>query len=270
MQFGIFLKTFPGELEEQLAQAQAHQLKVIQFNMACLGLNALPNEVPEGLALKAGDLCKSMDIDIAAVSATFNMAHPNPKIIASGIQQFEAIAKSAHLLQTKYLTLCTGSRDPYDKWKWHPENASVESWKTMCRTMEQLIEIAEKYDVLLGVEPELANIVRTPKLARKLIEDMQTDRIRIVLDAANLFEMAKRAEINDLIDEALDEIGEYVFMAHAKGRTSDGEFCAAGKGDIDFVHYIKALRRHKFEGPMVLHGLQANEVSASLQHLRAI
>ena len=46
-----------------------------------------------------------------------------------------------------------------------------------------------------------------------------------------------------IVESAIDLLGDYIVLAHAKDRLADGHFAVAGKGVIDFPHYITALRR---------------------------
>ena len=57
-------------------------------------------------------------------------------------------------------------------------------------------------------------------------------------------------------------------MAHAKDRAADGAFVAAGQGVLDYPHYLGALRRAGFDGPLVAHGLAADEAPAVGAFLR--
>ena len=61
-------------------------------------------------------------------------------------------------------------------------------------------------------------------------------------------------------------------MAHAKDRAANGDFVAAGKGVLDYPHYLRALRGAGFDGPLVTHGLtaaEAPEVGAFLRRALA-
>jgi sugar phosphate isomerase/epimerase len=169
---------------------------------------------------------------------------------------------------TNLITLCTGSRDGTDQWRHHPDNESGEAWSEMLREFDILIPIAEQYDVLLGVEPELANVVSSAHKARSLIDTMRSDRIRIVLDAANLFETEASGPAIDVVREAIRLLEDSIVMAHAKDRTSDGSFAAAGRGVIDFGQYIAALRGAGFTGALVTHGLAASEAPGVASFLR--
>ena len=48
-------------------------------------------------------------------------------------------------------------------------------------------------------------------------------------------------------------------MGHAKDRTATGDFATAGKGVLDYPHYLARLKAVGFEGPLVTHGLSARE-----------
>jgi sugar phosphate isomerase/epimerase len=59
-------------------------------------------------------------------------------------------------------------------------------------------------------------------------------------------------------------------MAHAKDRDATGRFVTAGRGVLDYRHYISCLRAAGFTGDLITHGLAASEaegVASSLSSL---
>jgi sugar phosphate isomerase/epimerase len=160
---------------------------------------------------------------------------------------------------TRVVTLCTGTRDPDDQWRAHPDNGRPEAWRDLLASIAAALEIAEAHDIDLGIEPELANVVSSAEAARRLIDEMQSPRLQIVLDAANLFESASIAEQRNIVSRAVDLLADRIVMAHAKDRAADGAFVAAGQGVLDYPHYLAALRRAGFDGPLITHGLSAGE-----------
>ena len=153
-------------------------------------------------------------------------------------------------------------------WRAHPDNATPEAWRDLVASMATAVAVAEANGVDLGIEPELANVVSSAEAARRLIDEMQSPRLRIVLDAANLFETASLAEQRDIVTRAVDLLADRIVMAHAKDRAADGAFVAAGQGVLDYPHYLAALRRAGFDGPLVTHGLTAGEAPAVGAFLR--
>ena len=271
MKLGIFAKTFPGsDAATVLAAARDAGYATVQFNMSCLGLAAMPDAVPPGAAESVAAAARAIGVSVAALSGTYNMIHPDPAVRQEGRRRLEILATSCAAIGTGLITLCTGTRDPHDQWRGHPDNAGPEAWCDLLAEMEKALAIAERHGVELGVEPELANVVDSATRARALLDEMASARLRIVLDPANLFEVAGREERRRLVEEAVDLLGCDLAMAHAKDRAPDGAFATVGHGVIDFRHFVGRLRASGFDGALVTHGLSAAEAKATAAFLADI
>ncbi|RUT31359.1 sugar phosphate isomerase/epimerase [Arsenicitalea aurantiaca] len=260
MELGIFAKTFAGtDPETVLGGARAAGYRTVQYNLACSGLPSMPDFLPEGAAEAVGQAAAETGVSIAALSGTYNMVHPDPALRAEGLARLEIVAAAARGMGTGLVTLCTGTRDTDDQWRHHPDNDTPAAWADLLAEMEKAVLIAERHDLLLGIEPEGANVVDGAKKARRLIAEIGSDRLAIVIDAANLVEAGDPALWRQTIAEAVDLLADRIVMAHAKDRRADGSFAAPGAGAIDFVHYLGALQKAGFSGPLVTHGLMAAE-----------
>ncbi len=262
MKLGIFAKTFPGATPQAVLEAAEDAgYASVQYNMACSGIGALPRVIESSVADAVLEASTRTGVAVAAVSATYNMIHPEPSIREAGRHSFGTIAAAASRMGTSLLTVCTGSGDVRDQWRHHPDNDTEAAWTRLCQEFELLLEMAERHDILIGVEPELANVVSSARRARRLIDSMGSDRIRIVLDAANLFEQESIEERRAIIEKSVDLLADRIEMAHAKDRQADGSFATAGRGVIDFRHYLAVLERAGFAGSLVAHGLEAHEAA---------
>jgi sugar phosphate isomerase/epimerase len=260
MKLGIFAKTFDGKDPLTVLEAVAAAgFGAAQYNMACSGLPSMPDVIDEADAKRVADAAARTGVDIVAVSGTYNMIHPDPAVRAAGHRRLETIAASCKAMSTRLITLCTGTRDPLDQWKEHPDNDTPEAWRDLLEAMAIAVEIAERHDVDLGIEPELANVINSAEKARRLIAEMQSPRLKIVLDPANLFEVATPAEQKRTVSAAIDLLADRIVMAHAKDRAPDGRFATAGKGVLDYGHYLGKLTEIGFSGSLVTHGLAASE-----------
>lgn len=260
MQLGIFAKTFEGtDPQAVLAAVKSAGYNCAQYNMASSGLAPMPDAIGEQPArLIAGAALKS-EVALVAVSGTYNMIHPDVQTRLAGHRKLEVLAAHCAELTTGLITLCTGTRHPFDQWKEHPDNGSPEAWHDLLEAMEVAINIADRYNVNLGIEPELANVVDSAAKARRLIDELKSPRLKIVFDPANLFEVATLDDQRNVISEAVDLLAERIVMGHAKDRTANGGFTTAGKGVLDYFHYLSCLKAVGFNGPLVTHGLNADE-----------
>lgn len=269
MRLGIFARTFDTRgARPTLAAVAAAGYETAQFNLACLGLPPMPDAIPAGAPGEIASAAASTGVGIAAVSGTYNMIHPDPAKRARGLARLAVLAAAARPMGTGLVTLCTGTRDPADQWRWHPDNAAPAAWDDLLAEMEKALAIAESHDIALGIEPELANVVADAPAARRLLDAFASPRLRIVLDPANLFEQADARARRRLVEEAADLLGPAIAMAHAKDRTADGGFTAAGRGVVDFRHFARTLRAAGFDGPLVTHGLAAAEAPEVAAFLR--
>jgi sugar phosphate isomerase/epimerase len=167
MKLGIFAKTFSRPTIEELFQSIAgYGINSVQFNLSCAGLEPIPKNVPSELARRIADSANLAKVELSAISGTFNMAHPDPVDRRGNLVKFEVLCGVAARLHIPVITLCTGTRDPVNMWKWHPENDSKEAWDDMVQSIESALIAAEKNNLALAFEPESENIVNSATRAR--------------------------------------------------------------------------------------------------------
>ena len=267
MKLGIFAKTLSRPTIEELFQSIAgYEINSVQFNLSCAGLEPLPKNLPAGLAQRIADSAKQAKVALSAISGTFNMAHPDPADRRGNLSKFEVLCEVAASLHIPVITLCTGTRDPVDMWKWHSENDSKEAWDDMVHSIESALIAAERNNLILAFEPESENIVNSATRARKLLDQLRNPRLRIVIDPANLISQGCNQE--EILHEAFALLGDSIVIAHAKDRDSDFHACAAGKGILNFEYYLRCAKEIGFTGPLVMHGLDEKDVAFSREFLR--
>ena len=219
----------------------------------------MADEVPDAVIAEIATAVKETGTELVALSATWNMAHPDKSVRQKGLRQLRVMAPAAQALNIPLITLCTGTRDTGDQWHHHPDNTTPAAWADMRETMAEALLIAEQAGVSLGVEPELGNVVSSAAKAKQLLGEMKSPRLKIVLDAANLFERETLSAQRAIVSQAVEFLSGSIAIAHAKDRKADGSFIAAGRGVLDYPHFLNALHGVGFDGPLVTHGLSAEE-----------
>lgn len=272
MNIGIFAKTFVRPtLDATLDAVVVHGLHDIQFNMACAGLPSMPDAISDGQIAAIRQSLDSHAMRVAAVSGTFNMIHPDPQVRQDGLRRLGVLAGICGQLGTNLITLCTGTRDADNMWRAHPDNNSPEAWRDLTVSMQAALEIAETHDVLLGVEPEVSNVIDTARKARALLDEMQSPRLKIVMDGANLFHSGELSRMHEILDEAFHLLGADLALVHAKDLSHDGDagHDAAGTGVLDYDRYIRLIRATGYDGALILHGLREDQVATATAFLQA-
>ena len=268
MKLGVFAKTFTGtDPLTVLSASRAAGFEAVQYNLSCSGIGSLPEAIPDGAVQEIRHAARATGVGIAAISATYNMTDPDPDSLAAGRRAFLAICETAGAIGSDLVTVCSGSRHPKDKWQHHPANDDPQSWTDMCREFEIICEYATRHGVLIGVEPEPANIVRDAERAARLIADFAGGPIRIVLDPANIIDGVVPEQHRRIIDQALGLLGDHLALAHAKDRHADGTVAPAGGGTVDWAHFLSSLSATGFDGALVAHGMAADDAPAVARFL---
>ena len=269
MQLGIFARTFPRPtLEETFDAVVAHELHCVQFNMACVGLPSLPDHIENDVITYIHKEATSRQISIAAVSGTYNMIHPDPKQRQKGLRRLRVLASTCKYMGTSVITLCTGTRDPQNMWRWHSENTSPQAWEDLLSSMDAALHIAEEEGIILAFEPERANVINTAARGRALLDAMQSQHLKVIMDPANLIVSENKQHMHHILDEAFELLGEYIVLAHAKDIGPDNTFRAAGSGILDYDYYLHHLEAATVEVPLIIHGLSEAQVDATVRFLR--
>ena len=271
MQIGIFARTFTRPaLGELLGAISQHGVESVQFNFSCVGLPTLPEEISPTSVDQIHREFMSHKLKLAAVSGTFNMIHPDVRIRRDGLRRFKDLVGACAKMGAPVITLCTGTRDSENMWRRHPANDAPEAWRDLLASLSDVLTLAEANQITLGVEPEQGNVVTSARKARRLLEELKSSRLRIVMDAANLFQAEDLPRMRETLDEAFDLLGRDIVLAHAKDIRVDGELrhVAAGKGSLDYDHYLSLLKDCGFTGALILHELQESEVAGSVAFLR--
>jgi sugar phosphate isomerase/epimerase len=270
---GIFAKTFSRpSVEEVLEAVVGYDLYETQFNLSVVGLPSMPAEIDPLLADRVRQAAVERNIALVAVSGTFNMAHPNEGVRGDGLHRLGVIAGACQRLGTSVITLCTGTRDRKNMWRRHPDNGTPGAWRDMLATMQEALTTAEESGITLAFEPEINNIVDSAAKGRRLLDEMRSPRLKVVMDAANLFDAEdptrRLSRSKEILEEAFDLLGGDLALAHAKDVKRSGVVVAAGKGDLDYDLYLKHLSEAGYAGPLVLHGLTEKQVAGALAFLR--
>ncbi|HEY3289950.1 MAG TPA: sugar phosphate isomerase/epimerase family protein, partial [Anaerolineae bacterium] len=249
----------------------SHGIQVIQFNLSSAGLPSLPDSVPQQIGTEIANAAAKRHIRIAALSATYNMIDPNVEERAKGLRRLLNLIPFARQMSIPMMTLCTGTRDPQNMWRKHRDNSTKEAWSDLLAAMERAALVAQENNVLLGIEPELSNVIDSAPKARRLLDELQSPAVRIVMDGSNLLSIAQIAEMKSILESAFDLLGEDIRLVHAKdlmpgGAESHG---AAGTGVLDYDLYLELIQRVGYKRPLILHTLHESEVDGSVAFLRS-
>ncbi|MEM7514549.1 MAG: TIM barrel protein, partial [Bacteroidota bacterium] len=149
----------------------------------------------------------------------------------------------------------------HDKWASHPDNDSPKAWEAFCRELDILLEIAERYEVRLGIEPEYANVIHHTEKAVRLLATYEGAPLRIIFDLANLVPSGTSEEASEVIEADIRKLFPYTEIVHVKDKTSGEIPTVPGNGFLPLADYVKRWQALDFQGAYIFHGFEKEALS---------
>lgn len=271
MRLGIFARTYVApDLAGVLDAAANHGLNAVHFNLRCAGLAALPGELDDTARESIREAFRQRGLEMIGVSGTFNAIHPDAEKRRADTERAVTLIRTARALGTSFVSLCTGTRDANDMWRAHLENQSAAAWRDLRQTLDRLLEVAHQENVLLGIEPEHANVVNSAQAARRLLDEVSSPNLRVILDGANLVGAECAGSMAPVLEEGFELLSPDIVQVHAKEipPAGAGTIAAPGSGRLDWACYFDCMRRSGYEGPVVLHNLEETDIRDAVSFLR--
>jgi len=265
MYSGVFAKNYASRpLSALFSAIAAHGYQSVQFNLSCIGLASLPPELPAHLGTEVAAEAQRHGLKIAALSGTYNMAHPDQAIRRAARPGFANVIAAAQQMGAPVVTLCSGTRHPDDMWSAHPDNGSTSAWKDLRAELDFALELAAGHGIRLAVEPEPGNLVADAALAVRLLDEVNAPQLGIILDAANLLPPGALSGQHAIMRDAVDRLGAHTVLAHAKDIAADGSVVPPLTGAVDLHLFVRLLQQAGFTGALVAHGFapQDNTLAA--------
>lgn len=249
MQLGIRLHdTKKLSFEERIAD-------VHQLGFAC-GHLALSKVIEEfktddtaltpGLAMYIKKVFAKNDVDIAVLGCYLNLANPNPEKLAAIKKRYMAHIRFASLLGCGVVGTETGA--PNETYTAVPECHGEEALNTFITNLRPVVDYAEKMGVIIAIEPVFKHIVYNPARAKQVLQAIDSPNLQIILDPVNLLDISNYKQQVEIVEEAIEVLGEHIAMVHIKDfRVEDEKLISvgAGLGEMDYTAVLKFIKERK-------------------------
>lgn len=249
MQLGIRLhdtKKLP--IEERIADV--HELG---FKCGHLALGKVIGEYPTtdetltpGFAMYLKNLFARNQVDIAVLGCYLNLANPNKEQLAKITHRYMAHIRFASWLGCGVVGTETGA--PNETYTHVPECHGEEALQTFITNLRPVVKYAEQMGVVMAIEPVWKHIVCNPKRARRVLDEIDSPNLQIILDPVNLLDICNYQDQVAIVDEAIEVLGEDVAMVHIKDFVVDGDnlkSVGAGMGQMDYTSVLKFIKTRK-------------------------
>lgn len=256
-------------LEELCKQLRDYQFTNIQFAIK----KSFPDYVPSfqslspGIASFFGDYFANNGIKISTLGCYVNISSRNLAVRHKALNDFKTHIQLARDFRASLVGTETGSVSE----GFTPENFTEEAYQIARSSVLELVEYAEYFGITVGIEAGFNHPLYSAPLAKRLIDEVQSPHLKIILDIANLINVHNVSEREFILNEALDLLHDHIAMIHLKDFTVNKgkiEIVPVGKGMLNFEPILTYL---KYDRPFLhatLEETQGNAIGPAITHIR--
>jgi sugar phosphate isomerase/epimerase len=238
----------------ELAQRVAAKgLSCVQLavNKAIAEINLVPGrgDLTPGLAWSIDRAFAAAQVQIAVLGCYINLSHPDPAARAPLMAYFKEHLRYARDFGCAIVGTETGSLN--GDWSFHPDNQGEEAFKALVPRVAELVQEAERFGVIVGIEGVASHVLNSPARIRRLLDEVGSGNLQVIFDPVNLLSVQNHREQERVLKESFDLFGDRIAVVHAKDFIPEGGTLrqvrtgGGGMGQLRYDILLPWLRQRK-------------------------
>ena len=238
------------------AEKLAHEIAKKGFNCAHLALSKAIDGIETGYGKLNPGLAKYVrnafsrnGIEIAVLGCYINPIHPDEATRRESLDRFKEHIRFARDFGCSIVATETGSFNA--DCSYHPDSTTGKGFEAIVRSVDELVEEAEKFGVIVCIEGVTTHTVATPLIMRRVLDAVPSNNLQVLFDLANILNAGNTAKQDEIIEESFELFGDRIQAVHAKDFIIEGggkKAVKIGTGIINFSLLMRKLKEYK---PMV-------------------
>ncbi len=274
MNIGIRLHdTRPGTLRERLGYAAAQGFSCVQLAMgkAVPGFKMAESPVllTKDLAAEVRQELEQANMECAVLGCYLKIAAADAEEAARVREIYRAHLRFAAMIGAR----CVGTETPPAEGPEGTGCRTEEYYRLLIDRLRPIVREAEEQGTILAIEPVCTHIIYSAEKAERMLEDLGSDRVQIILDAVNLIDSVHAEQAESLIEDAIRRLGDRVCVLHMKDFVpAPGEIrpkpVPCGQGQMKYGTLLKLARNRDL--PMTLENTTPENAEETRKFLEGI
>lgn len=229
--FGLRGHDIGDNFDEMCENAKNAGIKKLQFAMAKTVCNVNFDEIgyDSALSAKIKQQLDRYDLHVSVLGCYINPVSPDKASLNTQLTRFRNFLHYAKDFGADAVGTETGYLPSLE------EAHSEENYLTLVENLRPLVREAEKLGVTIGIEPVYVMAIHSPQRMKRLLDDLNSDNVGVILDVSNLTHAQTRHMQSDIIQDSFDLFGDRIKAIHLKDFTFEGDkksFAVAGTGEL--------------------------------------
>lgn len=166
------------------------------------------------------------------------------------------------------------SLSPRGEWWPNADNYKPETEDRLVRSLCEILETAEEYDITVVLETHVTTTLNTPETIRRVIERTGSKRLKLNLDPCNFVgDLQTAFNLPPMLQHLFDVLGDYIATVHLKDFLLEDRFVVhitetvIGTGLMDFDTILRLVHQTKPDAYVVIEHLPISLIPLAKRNL---
>ncbi|TDL34263.1 sugar phosphate isomerase/epimerase [Jeotgalibacillus sp. S-D1] len=192
-----------------------------------------------GLARKIKDAFSKNGVSISVLACYLHLFERDEMKRKNHLERFKELLRYAPSFGTRVVAVEVGKM---------PAGFTQEDWTTLRASIHELLLEAEKWGVIIGIEPANDHLIGDAKTLHEFLFEFPATNLGVVLDPGNLLTADNLHNQDAVIQEAFELLGDRIVACHAKDRimiNNEIQTASPGRGKMNYDLYFQLLNKMK-------------------------
>jgi len=262
-----------SNLDELGQKVQEKNLTGVQFALKKVNIGFKPTKgcITPGMAKHIRDTFSKYNVNISILGCYINLAHPDDKELNELLDSFKEHIRFARDFGCSIIGTETGALNK--EYVYTPDNNTEEAFQRTLSSIRILVEEAEKFGVIVGIEGVAKHVINTPERMKRVLDNIKSNNVQVIFDPVNLINEENYEKQDDIVKKSFELFGDRIVAIHAKDYVyEDGEIKLAsiGKGQFNYPLLLSLIKERKQYIDVLLENSTKDDIDESISYLTEI
>ncbi|WP_163101960.1 sugar phosphate isomerase/epimerase family protein [Peribacillus alkalitolerans] len=260
-----------NSLEELVKVVSEKGLTSVQLALSksLKSINTDLGSLSPGFARHIAQAFNQQQIHIAVLGCYINMIHPEPIERRKALERFKEHIRFARDFGCSIVGTETGNVNA--KMAYTEDNFKEQPFLDVVESVRDLVNEAEKFGVIVGIEGGINHPVYSPRVMKRLLDQIDSNNLQVIFDPVNYLTIYNYEHQEDVFKEAINLFGDRIVILHAKDFIIENNWIKTvpvGKGLLNYQALFELLKAKKPFINILMEATKEPFIDESITYLR--